>query len=104
MRFEIQIQELDKENEPDWEGMGVPRPKGKRNYKYRRCWIDTYDLEYIKEYTEKQCILKCTWMEESVIVEGSYDTLTIKINDLENAELEYGEDEDLLDSPDEAII
>lgn len=92
MKLEIQIQELDKESEPNWEGMGVDRPKGKRAYKFRRCMIDTYDIEYVKEYTDDKSILKCTWMEVEVIVVGSYDDLTIKINDLENSYLEF-EDE-----------
>lgn len=93
MKFEIQIQEVDKDSEPDWEAMGVPKPKGKRNYKFRRCMIDTYDLEYVKEYTDTQSILKCTWMEDSVIVVGGYDDLVIKINDIENAYLSDEENE-----------
>lgn len=92
MKLEIQIQELDKESEPNWEGMGVDRPKGKRAYKFRRCMIDTYDIEYVKEYTEDKSILKCTWMEIEVVVLKNYDDLTIQINDLENSYLEY-EDE-----------
>lgn len=91
MRFEIQIQELDKESEPDWEGMGVDRPKGKRNYKFRRCMVDTFDIQYVKEYTNDKSIIKCEWMEDAVIVLGNYDELCIKINDLENAELEEDE-------------
>jgi hypothetical protein len=88
MRWEIHIQELDKESEPNWESMGVDRPKGKRIYKYRRCIIDTQDLEFLKEYSKEQSILKCTWMEEAVIIKGEYDALAITLNDLENEEEE----------------
>lgn len=92
MRLEIQIQEIDKDSEPNWEAMGVDKPKSKRNYKFRRCLIHVGDLEYIKEYTKEQSILKCIWMEESVVVAGGYDDLVIKVNDLENSFYE-GEDE-----------
>lgn len=85
MRWEIHIQELDKESEPNWEAMGVDKPKGNRKYKHRRCVIDTQDLEYLKEYSKNHSILKCTWMEEAVIVLGDYDSLQIKLNDLENS-------------------
>lgn len=88
MRLEINIQELDKDSEPNWDAMGIDKPKGKRNYKFRRCLIDTLDVEYVKEYTKEQSILKCTWMEEAVVIVGGYDDVVIKINDLENSNYE----------------
>lgn len=88
MRYELQLREFDKSEEPDWEGMGVDKPKGKRKYKYRRCWIDTYDLQYIKEYDNEHSIIKCDWMEEAVICLKNYDDLLIEINDLENAKMD----------------
>lgn len=87
-RLEIHIQEVNKSDEPDWEAMGVVKPKGARSFKYRRCLVDTQDIEYVKEYTKDQSILKCVWMEEGVIVKYNYDDLAIKINDLENSDSE----------------
>lgn len=92
MKYEIQLREIDKAEEPDWEGMGVDRPKGKRKYKYRRCWLDTYDIEYIKEYDDTHSIIKLTWMEDAAICLKGYDELCLEINDLENARL--GEDDE----------
>jgi hypothetical protein len=91
MKLEIQVREIDKSEEPDWDAMGV-RPKNRKSsYKFRRWFIDTYDIEYVKEYDKDLSIMKCTWMEESVMVIGAYDDIVIKVNDLENS---YFEEED----------
>lgn len=91
MKYEIEIRELDKTDEPDWEAMGVKPKKVKSSYKYRRCLIDTCDIEYLKEYDDSHSIIKCNWMEESVVIIGDYDTLAVRINDLENSNYEEGE-------------
>jgi hypothetical protein len=91
MKLEIQVREIDKSEEPDWEAMGVKPKNKKSSYKFRRWFIDTYDIEYVKEYDKDLSIMKCTWMEESVMVIGSYDDIVIKVNDLENS---YFEEED----------
>ena len=91
MKLEIEIQELDKSNEPDWEAMGVKPKRAKPTYKYRRCLIDTLDIEYVKEYDDTHSIVKCVWMEESVVVLSGYDDIVIRINDIENANYEGDE-------------
>jgi hypothetical protein len=90
MRWEVEIQRRKSDNTYDWEGMGMKPPKGE--VYYRRCLIDTLDIELIEELNKEFSLLKCTWMESAVVVKGGYNDLTLALHVIED-EVEEQESE-----------
>jgi len=75
MRIELHIR-VD-EGGPDWEGMGMKKP---RNYKppaaeYRRRTLYETDIWYIEEYTDEETTVRISYEENPVIVKGSYEEI-----------------------------
>ena len=83
MRIEIQVKMIDDDSGVDWEALGVPKPK-KAKTVYRRRLVDTYDLEYLAEFTDKESLMKFNWFEKAIIVQGDYEELVSLILSVED--------------------
>ena len=86
MRIELHIR-VD-EGGPDWEGMGMKKP---RNYKppvvqYKRRTLYEADIWYIEEYTDEETTVRISYEENPVIVKGSYEEIASLITIYEDEE------------------
>lgn len=85
MRIEVyEKYECYDRDEPDWEMMGVARPKNRPQYSYRRTYLEVGIIERPIEIpgNKKEFVLRL-FSGEDMTVKGCYEDFCIKLDDIE---------------------
>ena len=85
MRIEVyEKYETYDQSEPDWDSMGVTRPRNQPQYSYRRTYLDAGIIERPIEIpgNKKEFVLRFM-NDEDMVCLGSYDDFCIALHDIE---------------------
>lgn len=85
MRIEVyEKYEFYDRDEPDWEQMGVARPKNPPQYSYRRTYLDAFQIERPIEIpgVKNEFVLRLI-SGEDMVIKGDYDQFCIQLDDIE---------------------
>lgn len=85
MRIEVyEKYETYDQSEPDWEMMGIPRPKNQSQYSYRRTYLDAGIIDRPIEIpgNKREFVLRL-FSGDDIIVKGDYDQFCIQLDDIE---------------------
>lgn len=85
MRIEVyEKYEFYDRDEPDWETMGVARPKNPPQYSYRRTYLDAFQIERPIEIpgVKNEFVLRLISGEDMICL-GDFDQFCITLHDIE---------------------
>lgn len=85
MRIEVyEKYETYDQSEPDWDRMGVTRPRSQPKYSYRRTYLDAGIIDRPIEIpgNKKEFVLRL-FSGDDIIVKGDYDQFCIQLDDIE---------------------
>ena len=85
MRIEVyEKYETYDQSEPDWDSMGVTRPRNQPQYSYRRTYLDAGIIDRPIEIpgNKREFVLRL-FSGDDIIVKGDYDQFCIQLDDIE---------------------
>ena len=85
MRIEVyEKYETYDQSEPDWDSMGVTRPRNQPQYSYRRTYLDAGLIERPIEIpgNKREFVLRL-FSGEDMVVKGDYNQFCIQLDDIE---------------------
>lgn len=85
MRIEVyEKYETYDQSEPDWDSMGVTRPRNQPQYSYRRTYLDAGLIERPIEIpgNKREFVLRL-FSGEDIVVKGDYNQFCIQLDDIE---------------------